>query len=153
MAIEAFIMESVSAPENAMATIYTAAEFSTGFFASPLNIIDAEGLITKNQAVHSFLSNYVSALSLLLVENESNFTEFVQKLALAISPASVDTDRHGGTHIFANQRWTKSEDTAAALLSNPMTACLAILRINVEKLLLITKPLGEYKTSLEEQKT
>lgn len=145
-------MESVVSPPSAIATILTAGDFNIGFLADPANVMDMENKITANQAVHGFLSNYVSVLTLLLIENGDSYGEFVHWLASAISPTSVSPEKHGGNAVFSESRWFASQKTEEALLSNPMTACLAILRLNMEKLLLITKPLGEYKTSTEEQK-
>ncbi len=152
LAIEAFIKESVSSPSSALSTIYFVADFNTGFFAYPPNVLDAEAMVNTARDVHQFLSNYIATFGLLLLENDISFQSFVETLGKAITPFKAGGEKHGGEEVFASQRWPDPNSTVEALACNPLAACVAILRINVEKLLLITKPLGEYKTSIEASK-
>lgn len=149
LVIDAFISESVAAPAGAVDTIYFAVSLNLGAMANPFNIMDFEGTITKHPSVHHFLSNYMTVLGLALQENGYEFVDAVRMVSMAISSRAVDATAHGGGIEFAKERYFNPSQVATSLSSNPMSVLVTLLRINVEKLLLIINCLGVYKTDFE----
>lgn len=101
----------------------------------------------------NFLSNYLSAVAYKLGDQGYEPVDEFRKIASTVIPYGIFQDTFLADPALFKARFDDKAKTVQLLLSNPLVLCIVILRLNMDKIMLMLNPLMEYREAIRANPT
>lgn len=153
--MDAFVSEATVDPNGALSVMHELATLTIGVFGHPANLRELAHHGTTSSKAQAFLSNMLSTLYARVIElmGQAHADNLCATVAMYVSPFSMQsaTNVSDAVQLFYSERFGDRQELEKKFSQYPLAAMMALLRINMDKLMAIGKLLGKYAAEFNDQ--